>query len=157
MPGALASRDLLRGLVVVAASRLSVPQAWDQLDRAPSGPTVLGPRSSPCSALDAFAGHHNDLLARPLPKGWGQRGRRVAIDVVARPYHGTGEEAHQDEVQVPHLPYCTPWGQRHASPLVLRQRSSASLPPTRSILWDRGHFPCADISPGRAYRRGSGA
>jgi hypothetical protein len=42
MPGAIESRDLLRVLVFAAASRLSVHQACQQLDRAPSGPTVLG-------------------------------------------------------------------------------------------------------------------
>ena len=42
MPGTLNSRDLLRVLVFAAASRLSVHQACDQLERAPSGPTVLG-------------------------------------------------------------------------------------------------------------------
>jgi hypothetical protein len=42
MPGAIQSRDLLRVLVFAAASRLSVHQACDQLEGAPSGPTVLG-------------------------------------------------------------------------------------------------------------------
>src|SRR5262249_45477094 len=45
----------------------------------------------------------------------------------------------------------------HLSSLVLTQTSAASLPPTRSTLWDRGHCPCAGISPGQAYRRGSAA
>jgi hypothetical protein len=42
MPGVLDSRDLLRVLVFAAASRRSVHQACEQLERAPSGPTVLG-------------------------------------------------------------------------------------------------------------------
>jgi putative transposase len=98
MPGAIESRDLLRVLVFAAASRLSVHQACAQLERAPSGPTVLGHLSSQFSDLDALEGHLNDLLARLLPKGLGKRGRRVAIDLVALPYHGTVDEAHQDEV-----------------------------------------------------------
>ena len=98
MPGAIESRDLLRGLVFAAASRLSVHQACEQLERAPSGPTVLGNLASQCSDLDALAGHVNDLLATLMPKGLGKRGRRVAVDVVALPYHGTVDEAHQDEV-----------------------------------------------------------
>jgi hypothetical protein len=98
MPGAIESRDLLRVLVFAAASRLSVHQACDQLERAPSGPTVLGTLASQFSDLDALAGHLNDLLAKLLPKGLGKRGRRVAVDVVALPYHGTVDEAHQDEV-----------------------------------------------------------
>jgi len=98
MPGAIQSRDLLRVLVFAAASRLSVHQACDQLEGAPSGPTVLGTLSSQFSDLDALEGHVNDLLATLLPKGLSKRGRRVAMDLVALPYHGTVEEAHQDEV-----------------------------------------------------------
>ena len=98
MPGVIESRALLRVLVFAAASRLSVHQACDQLERAPSGPTVLGTLSSQCRDLDALEGHLNDLLGKLMPKGWGKRGRQVAIDVVALPYHGTVEEAHHDEV-----------------------------------------------------------
>jgi Transposase DDE domain len=98
MPGAIQSRDLLRVLVFAAASRLSVHQACDQLEGAPSGPTVLGNLASQCRALDALEDHLNDLLAKLIPKGWGKRGRRVAVDLVALPYHGTVEEAHRDEV-----------------------------------------------------------
>jgi putative transposase len=98
MPGAIQSRDLLRVLVFAAASRLSVHQACDQLERAPSGPTVLGTLAGQLSDLDALEGHVNDLLARLIPKGLGKRGRRVAIDLVALPYHGTVEAPHQDEV-----------------------------------------------------------
>jgi hypothetical protein len=85
-------------LVFAAASRLSVHQACDQLERAPSGPTVLGNLASQCSDLDALEGHVNDLLAKLIPKGLGKRGRRVAVDLVALPYQGTGADAHQDEV-----------------------------------------------------------
>jgi Transposase DDE domain len=98
MPGAIERQDLWRVLVFAAASRLSVHQACDQLERAPSGPTVLGNLSSQFSDLDALEGHVNDLLAKLIPKGLGKRGRRVAIDLVALPYHGTVDEAHQDEV-----------------------------------------------------------
>jgi hypothetical protein len=98
MPGAIESRDLLRVLVFAAASRLSVHQACDQLERAPSGPTVLGTLASQFSDLDALEGHLNDLLATLIPKSLRKRGRRVAVDLVALPYHGTVDEAHQDEV-----------------------------------------------------------
>jgi hypothetical protein len=98
MPGAIQRRDLLRVLVFAAAARLSVHQACDQLERAPSGPTVLGTLASQCSDLDALEGHLNDLLAKLIPKGLGTRGRRVAIDLVALPYHGTVDAAHHDEV-----------------------------------------------------------
>ena len=97
-PSATQSRDLLRVLVFAAAARLSVQQAYDQLERAPSGPTVLGNLACQCSDLDTLEGHVNALLARLIPKGLDKRGRHVAVDVVALPSHGTVEEAHQDEV-----------------------------------------------------------
>ena len=98
MPGTIESRDLLRVLVFAAASRLSVHQACDQLERAPSGPTVLGNLARQFRDLDALEGHLNDLLAKLIPKDLRKRGRRVAIDLVALPYHGTVDAAHQGEV-----------------------------------------------------------
>jgi len=98
MPGIIQSRDLLRVLVFAAASQLSVHQACPQLERAPSGPTVLGTLACQFSDLDALEGHVNDLLARLMPKGLGKRGRHVAMDVIALPYHGTVAETQQDEV-----------------------------------------------------------
>jgi hypothetical protein len=98
MPGAIQSRDLWRVLVFAAAAKLSVHHACKQLERAPSGPTVLGTLAQQLSDLDGLEGHANDLLARLLPKGLGKRGRCVAIDLIALPYHGTVEETHHDEV-----------------------------------------------------------
>jgi hypothetical protein len=98
MPGIIESRELMRVLVFAAASRLSVHQACQQLERAPSGPTVLGTLARQFSDLDALEAHANALLARLIPKGLGKRGRRIAIDLVALPYHGTVDAAHQDEV-----------------------------------------------------------
>jgi hypothetical protein len=98
MPGAIQSRDLWRVLVFAAASNLSVHQACDQLERAPSGPTVLGILADQFGDLEALEGHINDLLARLIPNGLGKRGRRIAIDLIALPYHGTVAEPHQDEV-----------------------------------------------------------
>jgi len=96
MPGAIQSRELRRGLVFAAAARLAVHQACQQLERAPSAPPVLGPLAQHRSHRDALAGHGHALLARLLPQGVGKRGRRVAIDVIALPSHGTVEEAHHD-------------------------------------------------------------
>jgi hypothetical protein len=59
---------------------------------------VLGTLASQFSDLDALEGHLNDLVATLIPKGLGKRGRRVAVDLVALPYHGTVDEAHHDEV-----------------------------------------------------------
>jgi hypothetical protein len=98
MPGAIRSRDLMQVLVFAAAARLSVHQACDQLERAPSAPTVLGTLACQLSDLDGLEGHVNALLARLIPKGLGKRGRQVALDLIALPYHGTVDEAHRDEV-----------------------------------------------------------
>jgi Transposase DDE domain len=98
MPGVIASQDVWRVLVFAAASRLSVHQACEHLERAPSGPTVLGTLAGQCSDLDALEGQINDLLAKLLPKRLWKRGRRIAIDLVALPYHGTVDAAHHDEV-----------------------------------------------------------
>jgi hypothetical protein len=92
-PGAIASRDLWRVLVFAAAARLAVHQAWAQREGAPSGPTVLGTLASQGSERDVRDGHLNALWATLLPQGLGTRGRRVALEVVAWPYHGTVEEA----------------------------------------------------------------
>jgi hypothetical protein len=53
----------------------------------------LGTLSSQVSDLEALEGHLNDLLARLIPKGLGRRGRRVAVDWVALPYHGMVDKA----------------------------------------------------------------
>jgi putative transposase len=58
----------------------------------------LGTLANQFSDLDALEGHVNALLATLLPKGLGKRGRRVAMDLVALPYHGTVDAAHHDEV-----------------------------------------------------------
>ena len=98
MPGVIQSRDLWRVLVFAAASKFSVHQACHQLERAPSGPTVLGTLACQLSDLDALEGHVNALVARLIPKGLGKRGRHVAMDLIALPYHGTVAETQQDEV-----------------------------------------------------------
>ena len=68
-------------------------------------PSLNAPRLAPrCGAtwpassatIEALEGHVHDLLAPLMPKGLGKRGRRVAVAVVALPYHGTVDEAHQD-------------------------------------------------------------
>ncbi len=59
---------------------------------------MLGTLAGQFSDLDTLEGQVNALLARLIPKGLGKRGRRVAVDVVALPYHGTVAEAHRDEV-----------------------------------------------------------
>ena len=48
--------------------------------------------------LDQLEETLNTLLARLIPKSLGKRGRRVAIDLIELPYHGTVKEEHQHEV-----------------------------------------------------------
>jgi hypothetical protein len=91
-------RDLLHVVVFAAASRLSINQACHDLDGAPSGATVLGELATQLSDLDPLEATLNALLTRLVPKSLGQRRRRVAIDRIALPYHGTVKDAHQDEV-----------------------------------------------------------
>lgn len=98
MPGVIQPQDLMRVLVFAAASRTSVNQACEQLERALSAPTVLGTLAQQCSDLDQLEAQVNDMLARLVPQGLGKRGCRVAIDLTALPYHGTVDEADQDEV-----------------------------------------------------------
>ena len=98
MPGVIHPQDLMRVLVFAAASRTSVHQACEQLERAPSGPTVLRTLAQQLSDLDELEAHVNAMLARLVPKGLGKRGCRIALDLTALPYHGTVDEAHQDEV-----------------------------------------------------------
>ena len=88
MPGAMASRDLLRGLLWAAASRLSVQHAGAQRARAPSGPPVRGLRAAPRSALEARAGQGQALWAPRRLQGFGTRGRRVAVAVAPGPPTG---------------------------------------------------------------------
>ena len=98
MPGAIQPQDLMRVLVFAAASCTSVNHACGQLERTPSAPTVLGTLAQQLSDLDLLEEQVNDMLARLIPKGVGKRGCRVAIDLTALPYHGTVDEADQDEV-----------------------------------------------------------
>ncbi len=90
--------DLLHVLVFAAASRLSINQACHDLDGAPSGVIVLGELAKQLHKLDQLEDALNTLLARLTPKSLGKRGRRIAIDLIELPYHGTVDEAYQDEV-----------------------------------------------------------
>ena len=59
--------------IFAATSRLSVHQACDPLERAPSGLTALGNLSSQFSNFGAFEGHVNNLLSSLIPRGLGKR------------------------------------------------------------------------------------
>lgn len=91
-------QDLLQVLVFAASSKLSINQACDDLDGAPSGATVLGELARQLADLDRLEDTLNLMVAHLIPKSLGKRGRRVAIDLIELPYHGTVDEVHQDEV-----------------------------------------------------------
>jgi hypothetical protein len=63
MPGAIQSLGLWRVLVFAATAQLSVQQACQQLERAPSGPMILRTLAYQLSDLDALEGRVNALLA----------------------------------------------------------------------------------------------
>ncbi len=90
--------DLLEVVVFAAASRLSVHQACQDLDGTPSGATVLGQLASQLSDLTQLEITMCEVLARLVPRNLGKKGRRVAVDLIELPYHGTVDETHKDEV-----------------------------------------------------------
>jgi hypothetical protein len=90
--------DLLEVVVFAAASRLSMHQACQDLEGAPSAVTVLGQLATQLSDLDLLEVTMCAVLARLLPRGLGTKGRRVAIDLIELPYHGTVDDAHEGEV-----------------------------------------------------------
>jgi len=90
--------DILNVLVFAASLRISINQACQDLEGAPTGATVLGELARQLEDLDELEKQINLLLAQLLPKGLGLKGRRVAVDLVRVPYHGGVQPQHQDEV-----------------------------------------------------------
>lgn len=90
--------DLLNVLVFAAASRISINQACQDLEGTPCGATILGELDRQFNDLDPLEKQLNELLAKPLPKRLGAKGRRVAIDLLQLPYHGTTQPEHAGEV-----------------------------------------------------------
>jgi putative transposase len=90
--------DILNALVFAAASTISINQACQQLEAAPSGATVLGELARQLDDIDELENDLNALLAQLLPKSLGCKGRRVAIDLVKLPYHGSLDAQHEGEV-----------------------------------------------------------
>lgn len=88
----------LRLWYLLRRSRLSINQACQDLEGAPSAVTVLGQLSTQLSDLELLEITMCEVLARLLPRGLGTKGRRVAVDLIELPYHGTVDEAHADEV-----------------------------------------------------------
>ena len=81
--------DLLNVLVFAATFRISINMASQNLEGAPIGATVLGELARQLNDLTSLEKQLNQLLAQVLPKRVGAKGRRVAVDLVQVPYHGT--------------------------------------------------------------------
>ena len=90
--------NLLEVVVFAAASRLSINQACQDLDGAPSGATVLGQLATQLSDLEQLEITMCQELARLVPRNLGKKGRRVAVDLIELPYHGSVDDHHKDEV-----------------------------------------------------------
>lgn len=91
-------KDLLNVLVFAASLRISVNQACQALAESPTGATVLGELARQLDNLDELESDLNELLAKLVPKGLGRKGRRVAVDLVKIPYHGSVQSEHEEEV-----------------------------------------------------------
>ena len=90
--------DILNVLVFAAAFRISINQTCQELEGAPSGATVLGELACQLGGLDRLEDDLNELLGVLLPKRLDSKGRRIAIDLVRVPYHGTVHSQHEGEV-----------------------------------------------------------
>lgn len=90
--------DLLEVVVFAAALRRSINQACQDLEGTPSAVTVLGQLATQLSDLDLLEVTMCEVLARLLPRGLGKKGRRVAVDLIELPYHGTVDDAQAGEV-----------------------------------------------------------
>ncbi len=90
--------DILEVVVFAAASRLSINHACQDLEGAPSGVTVLGQLAAQLRDLAQLEITMCEVLARLVPRNVGKKGRRVAIDLIELPYHGSVDATHQDEV-----------------------------------------------------------
>lgn len=85
-------------IVFAAAFRISVNQSCSVLNGAPSGVTILNELAAGSTDLESLQIKYNRSLLKLLPKGLRKRERRVAIDIVKTPYHGTVEAEFEDEV-----------------------------------------------------------
>lgn len=87
-------------LVFAAAFRVSVHESCQILEKVPTSVTILNELSETAKdiEIESLEKKLNKHFVTLLPKGLGRKGRRVAIDVVKTPYHGTVAAEHKDEV-----------------------------------------------------------
>ena len=79
--------DILNVVVFAAAWRISVNQACQELQGAPSGATVLGELARQLSDLDQLETDLNQRLGELVPRRVGAKGRRVAITPLGNQPH----------------------------------------------------------------------
>ena len=85
-------------LLFSASRRFSIHQTCTQLDEMPTGATILSYLRSSTNNLERLERRINNILVQMLPKGFGRRGRYIAIDLITNPFHGTVEPEHEAEV-----------------------------------------------------------
>ncbi len=90
---------LLNVMIFAAAFRTSINEACGSLEGAPSPSHVLGELTQQLDDPDLLEKHINHLLASLLPKKLTKRYRRVAIDLVEVPFHGTVDKKFEGEVR----------------------------------------------------------
>ena len=92
-------KTLYQILIYAAARKISINQATNDLSGVPSGVTVRGQLIEGSGSLKRLENCLNNAFASQLPRSFGRRGRQIAIDLVERPYHGTVEPEHENEVR----------------------------------------------------------
>jgi hypothetical protein len=85
-------------LVFAAAFRLSVNESCLVLEDVPTSQSILKELSDNCTDLTSLEIKINRKLVMLLPKSIRRNKRRVAIDLVKTPYHGTVAPEHEEEV-----------------------------------------------------------
>ena len=85
-------------LVFAAAFRISVNESARVLKDVPTSQSILKELSNNCTQLTSLEIKINRKLVTLLPKSIRRKRRRVAIDLVKTPYHGTVAPEHEEEV-----------------------------------------------------------
>lgn len=86
-------------LVFAACKKWSINQTANNLQGLPTGATILNHLRAGTSNLQRLEKRINDILSSMLPKGFGKRGRFIAIDFIQNAFHGTVSEEHSKEVR----------------------------------------------------------
>jgi len=92
-------QTLFHVLLFAATHRWSIHQTCQTLSDTPSDVTIRNHLRVSTSDFGRLERRLNDAYARQLPKNFGRKGRRVAIDLKECPYHGVVKDEHDGEVR----------------------------------------------------------